>query len=471
MRSSLARTVALAAACAAGLSASLIAVPAQAEDAAPSERAAASRFGYKANIFGTKVLVNNVEVHTLRDANLQMPCTRMVGVERTVSSLASLPIDNELIKVAATTSRSKTYAANGINGVRAISTVADIELGGKLGGVPTPVLKIKGLESVADSFYDAKAAGGKGAFRSTSSFGYQGLTLDLPEDSPISETLDTLFDALGIPADQVFDVVNVPVATLVDVLSSVGTITIPQLGAITLGTENTRRGTNFANAEAYALKVLVDATGEDTVLQLGRASSRISRPVPAGVFRSTMSALELNALDNLVSLGGISQRSIPCEGTFGKLRTVTTGTASLIHEELGVSVKGIKYLYKGLQKGATGRGFTAAQLGEVRVAVPGTLDILIKGLSSRVDVFAPGKGKEVRKKVSTTFAQIFVNGVDITKTLRPGSGYRFDNGVVRMLVQRDRNYYGTMLSGLVIQLTQLDTAIRLGEVSARFLTK
>jgi len=469
MKSSIVRTVAIAAACAAGLSASLTTVPAVAAPANASSKAAVTQFGYKASVFGTKVRINNVELRTLRDANLQMPCTRKVDVSRFQNSIGSLPIANDLIKVAASTSTSNTYrnGAKGVSGVRAINTVAAIALGGELAGVPTPVLKVQGLQSVADSFFDAKANGGKGAFKSDSSFGYKGLSLDLPEGNPISDTLNTLFDALGVPADEVFELVNVPVATLVDVLSSVGTITIPGLGAISLGTENPRVGNNFASSEAYALKLLVNATGEETTLQLGRASSRISRPVTAGVFRSTMSALELSALGDLVSLGGISQSSIPCEGTFGKTRTINTASASLVHDQLGVTLSGIKYAFSGLQKGKVGKGFTSATIGNIRLNVPNALDIVIEGLTSRVDVLAAKPGQRVQRKVTTTFGSIKINGQEVLP--RPGQPINFDGGVLKMLVEKERNFYGTKVNGLSIQFTDLDTKIDLAQVSARFL--
>lgn len=469
MKSSIVRSVAVAAACAAGLSASLTTLPAVAAAPDSAPKAAVSKFGYKASVFGTKVRVNNVELRTLRDANLQMPCTRKVGVARAQDSIGSLPIANDLIKIAASTSESKTYrdGAKGISGVRAVNTVANIALGGELAGVPTPVLKVQGLQSVADSFFDAKADGGKGAFKSDSSFRYQGLSLDLPEGNPVSDTLNTLFDALGVPADQVFELVNVPVATLVDVLGTVGTITIPGLGAISLGSENPRVGKNFASSEAYALKLLVDATGEETTLQLGRASSRISRPVTAGVFRSTMSALELSALGDLVSLGGIAQTSVPCEGTAGRTRTINTATASLVHDQLGVTLSGIKYAYMGLQKGQSGKGFTSATIGKITLNVPSILDIVITGLTSRVDVLAAKPGQRVQRKVTTTFGSITINGEEVLP--RPGKPIDFDGGVLRMLVEKERNFYGTKVNGLSIQLTDLDTKIDLAQVSARFL--
>ncbi|MDO9497414.1 MAG: hypothetical protein Q7J48_17060 [Nocardioides sp.] len=468
MRSSFARTVAVAAACAAGLSASLTVSPAGAADPGQAERAAVTRFGYKASVYGTKLLVNNVEVRTLRDADLQLPCTRAVGVSKAKPSIGSLPIDNDLIKIAATNSTSKTYrdAERGINGVRAVSTVADIALGGEIAGVATPVLTIEGLQSVADSYYDAKANNGAGAFRETHSFGFKGMALRMPENSPIPAEVQQLLDILGQVTAPVTQIVN----QVIQLLTSIaGPLEIPGLGSISLGSASGKTGNNFAASEAYALRILVDATGEDTVLQLGRASSRISRPVPAGVFRSTMSALELTALNDLVSLGGIAQRSIPCEGTRGKVRTITTPSASLVHDQLGVTLTGMKYAYKGLQRGTVGRGFTSAQIGQVRLNVPNTLDIVVKGLSSRVDVASLKPGKRVARKVTTSFGSVFINGEQVFP--KPGQPVLFDGGVLKMLVQKEANFYGTKVSGLSIQLTSLDTKIDLAQISARFLHK
>lgn len=468
MKSSIVRSVAVTAACAAGLSAGLTTVPAVAAAPDASAKAAVTSFGYKASVFGTKVRVNNVELRTLRDANLQMPCTRKVGVSEVEPSILSAPlaIGNDLIKVAASTSESKTYrnAARGINGVRAINTVADIKLGGTLAGVATPVLKIEGLQAIADSFYDAKAKGGKGAFREKHSFRFKGMSLELPEESPVPQEVQQLLDILNQVTAPIAQIVN-QVITLLQTIT--GPLEIPGLGSISLGSASGRTGKNFASSEAYALQVLVDATGEETALQLGRASSRISRPVPAGVFRSTMSALELSALGDLVSLGGISQRSIPCEGTSGRTRTINTASASLIHDQLGITLSGIKYAFRGMQKGRTGKGFSSATIGSIRLNVPNLLDIVIEGLTSRVDVLATKPGQRVARKVTTSFGSIRINGQEVLP--KPGRPIDFDGGVLRMLVEKERTFYGTKVDGLSIQLTDLDTKIDLAQVSARFL--
>ena len=472
MRSSIVRAVALAAAGAAGVTAvGLAPAAAQAAERSPAARPAVSGFGYQANLFGTKVLVNNVEVRNLREADLQMPCTRQVGVSRVSKSTGSLPIDNDLIKISVSRSTSNTYrnAAKGIYGVRAVNTIGDISLGGTLGGVPTPRVRIQGLQSIADSYFNGKANRGKGAFKYDAEFKYQGLRIDLPEGNPVSDSLDQLFDALGIDPADVYDVVNVPVATLVDVLKTVGTLTIPGLGSISLG-DNRGYTTPFAaNSQAYALKISVDPELDgldETRLQLGRARSRISRPVPAGVFRSIMSAMEVNALNGAVRLGGISQKSIPCEGTRGKTMTVRTASASVIQEQLGIALKGIRYTYRGAQKGKVGRGFTAASIDQVSLKVPGTIDVVVKGLSSKVAVLSRDPDKRVVRSTRTTFGSILIDGKKVFP--KPNRPVRFDGGIIRMLVQEESNRWGAKVTGLSIQLTQLDVKVDLARVATTF---
>ncbi|MCD4534394.1 hypothetical protein LRP67_09895 [Nocardioides sp. cx-169] len=473
MRSSIARTVALAAACAAGLTAvGLAPTTAQAAERPPaSRRPAVSGFGYQANLFGTKVLVNNVEVRNLREADLQMPCTRQVGVSRVSKSAGSLPIDNDLIKIAVSRSTSNTYrkAAQGIYGVRAVNSIGDISLGGTLAGVPTPRVRIQGLQSVADSFFNGRADKGRGAFAYDASFKYQGLRIDLPQGSPVSDSLDQLFDALGIDPSDVYDVVNVPVATLVDVLTSVGTLTIPGLGSIALGESRGYTTAFAANSQAYALKISVDPELDgldETRLQLGRARSRISRPVPAGVFRSTMTAMEVEALNGAVRVGGIAQKSIPCEGTRGKTMTVRTKSASVVHEQLGIALQDLRYAYRGAQKGRTGRGFTSASIGQVSLKVPGTLDVVVKDLSSKVSVVSRDPDDRVKRQTRTTYGAILVDGKQVFP--KPNKPVRFDGGVIRVLVQEESNRWGAKVSGLSIQLTRLDVKVDLARVATRF---
>ena len=127
------------------------------------------------------------------------------------------------------------------------NVIADITLGGTINvlgnPVSTPVLKIVGLQSVADSWNDSTANGGKGKFGHAESFGFGGISLELPEGTPIPPEVQSLLDIItqAIPVNQI-------VNQLIDLLESVGTLEIPGLGTISLGhttgkaTDALRRG-------------------------------------------------------------------------------------------------------------------------------------------------------------------------------------------------------------------------------------
>lgn len=159
--------------------------------------------GYNATVYGTKVVLGGVEIGSLKDALVNRPCTRRTGLDSTTSSLLSTDVLPEalrdIVDLSASTSSTSTYrdAARGRYGSRAINTLADLSFGGTVLGQPTPQVVIRGLKSVADSFYSDRAAMGAGAFDRTS-FGYEGLALKLTEDDPISTSLQSLLDVLGV---------------------------------------------------------------------------------------------------------------------------------------------------------------------------------------------------------------------------------------------------------------------------------
>ncbi len=79
--------------------------------------------------------------------------------------------------------------------------------------------------------------------------------------------------------------INQVVNQVVQLLTQVGgTIQIPGLGSLGLGTKHGKTTAHSAESSAYALKIEVDSPldGSKTVVELGRATSRISDPVPSG---------------------------------------------------------------------------------------------------------------------------------------------------------------------------------------------
>lgn len=465
MNRNLRKAVAVSAVCAValagGVASNAAAVAKTGQSAAKAGRI--TQFGYKANVFGTKVVVNGVELRNLKDALAVQKCTRMLRGETVKgSSLGTdaLPIGNDLIRISPSTSKTLTYRAGDRFGVRGTNVIADIKVGGTIDvlGTPvtTPVLKIEGLKSVADSWNDTNANGGKGKFGHDESFGFGGISLEIPEGDPIPEEVQDLLDII-----QENQPVTQTVNQVIDLLEQVGTIEIPGLGSLALGRTKGRATDHYAEANAYALKIQVDnpQDGSKTVLQLGRAVSKITGGVESGVFRSTMSALDLQ-IGDLVQFAGVSPQNIPCSGTNGKVRSKKVGAASVLGL---VNLSGVKYSWMGKQKPkGKAKGWVQSEIG--RVEIPAA-QIVIDGLLSRVDMKSRGLNQKVQRKVTTSLGSVTIAGTPISLT--PGQTYAFDGGTLRYQIVQNDDFYGTEVRALQITLFEQNTVLTLGQSAGR----
>jgi hypothetical protein len=422
-------------------------------------------YAYRANTFGTKVVVNGVELKTVKDAQALQKCTRQLRGEIVKGSSLStdaLPIGNDLIHISPSTSRTQTYHTGDRYGVRGINLIADISVGGKVANIQTPVLKIQGLQSVADSFVDSAT----NRYGFASDFGFQGISLEIPAGTqlpPEAQQLLQIVNQVATPVNQVVDQV-------VQLLTQVGgTIVIPGLGSLGLGTKHGKTTGHSAESSAYALKIEVDSPldGSKTLIQLGRATSRISDPVPAGVFRTTMSALSVD-LGGLLSFGGVSQTSVPCEGTDGKTKTKTIGAASIPGV---VSLSDVQYSWSGQQltKGTGKRakdkanGFVQTRIGQVSIPAAG---LVVNGLTSRVGMRSRKENAPVKSTASTSIGSILVNGTPIAP-LQPGETRDIPGGVLKYAIRSNDSFYGTENEGLQVVLFQQNLVIDLANVNGQ----
>jgi hypothetical protein len=458
---------ALAAAVAGGLAPTSGAAAEQHHDR--GQRGGITPYAYRANTFGTKVVVNGVELKTVKDAQALQKCTRQLRGETVKGSHLGtdglLPIGNDLIKISPSTSRTQTYHSGSRYGVRGINLIADIAVGGKVGGIQTPVLKIQGLQSVADAYVDAGGNRGADRYGYGSSFSFQGISLEIPSGTPLPPVVQQLLQIVNQAATPANQVVN----QLVQLLSQVGTIDIPGLGSLGLGSKHGKASAHSAESSAFALKIQVDSPvdGSKTVIELGRATSRISDPVPAGVFRTTMSALDVNVGD-VLSFGGVSQTSIPCEGTHGNTRTKTIKAASVPGV---VSLSDVQYTWSGKQltaghgkhKRNRAKGFVQARIGQVSVPSAG---LVINGLTSRVDMRSRRENAAVRSKASTSVGSITINGAPIAP-LQPGEAREFDGGALTYGIRSDVSFYGSANEGLQVVLYQNNLVIDLAMVNGQ----
>ncbi len=439
---SLKSAVAALAVCATGLAGALVtATPADAGNASDGDRPVKTNLGYKATAYGTKVIIDGVELRNAKEAFAQQRCTRYAGRDVLKSSTLSLP-DNELVKVSAATSQTKTYAENGVKGVRGVSTIADLALGGEFQGVQTPTVSLTGLTSVADSFRKAD-----GTFGHQESFTFEGLKIEnLPEQIP--PELQDLLDILGSTTG---DLVN----QVLDLLTSVtgNTIEIPGLGSIGLaGVKSGHAGPHSAASQTYALRLLVNATGHDTVITLGRARTAISEPVPAGVFHSRAMGLEMLGGNDLLRLGGLQEQALGCSGSNGKVKTHKIADVRVLGGL--VNLTDVEYALMGDQsRDGSARGFVASKIGSIDIP---SLGLVIDGITSKVNVRKPADATKVVRKVRAGIAKITVNGEEIAVPTKLGQVVELGDGNVLKFGKISRsNWTGVEAHGLVLELPDL----------------
>ena len=177
----------LAAAVSLGLSAALAlstgAAPAQAGGSADARAAASDQltdFGYRADVYGVKLVTDNVEALNLKDAHAQLLCTRAVGqvveqqsvvlASRTTRSSTSRPAraaPTPTPKARPTASAASTPSATSASAARSPLT--------------TPRLVIEGLQTTAHAFHTPQGYG------HDEGFDFASITLDLLDGTVVRQ--------------------------------------------------------------------------------------------------------------------------------------------------------------------------------------------------------------------------------------------------------------------------------------------
>ena len=277
-----------------------------------------SNFGYRADVYGVKLVTDNVEAFNLKDAHAQLRCTRAIGADRRADvgpQRPGQPADQH---------RREHQPHRHLQGGRrptasAGSTpIGDIRIGGEIAGVKTPTPGDRGPDHERQRLphaaglrppggvrlrqHQARAARGHPPRRARRS---------RPCSRPLDQVTDTVFEGTDEVANEIFKVLQ----------SATAPIQIPGLGSIALGKVRGTANAKKATSEAMALEILVDAGGSRQLVEIGSANARIGAPAPAGVFRAGGTALDLQALQSSLRFGNVQHKSIPCEGTLGKTKT------------------------------------------------------------------------------------------------------------------------------------------------------
>jgi hypothetical protein len=420
-----------------------------------------TKFGYRGDVYGVKLVTGSVEALDLKDAHAQQLCTRTAGRVVEQQSAVSVP-DNPLIRVSASTSRTETYVDGATHGVRGTSTIGDISIGGTAGQLTTPRLVIEGLRTTAHAFHTPKGYGHAEGFTFTS------ISLELL-DGTVVEQLPPELQQLVAPLDQVTDTVftgtQQSAQQVFQVLSDVTRpIAIPGLGSIALGYRNGRANRHHAQSQASALRIEVTAGDRHQLVELGTARVRMGGPAPVGVFRSGGTAMDYQALQGALRFGNVQHKALPCQGSRGRTQTYQVPQARQL-VPVPVLLDGVTYQVNGdqLRRKQVAKGWSRTAIRSVSVP---TAQLVITDVSSRA-AMRQKAGERVRSKVSTAIGSITVAGQPV-EVPAPGGVVDLPDGIgeiQRQLV--DTGYRGSQVIGLRVKLYSDAVVIDLARTAGR----
>ena len=200
-------------------------------------------------------------------------------------------------------SRNSTFQVNGTTGARSVSELDAATIGdGRLG------ISIRNLRGLSTAF-----AQSTGELDARSSFTFSSIRV-------------TGSDAGLLPAD-VQNLLNGPVNQVVNRLRTGQPIEVPGLGELTIGDRQDEVTSSYATSGSTGLNVTlygVDGQrggGDDSVVTLGSTMARISNASPDGLLVGQAYGLDAVAADGHVVVGPDVRKSLPCEGTDGRILT------------------------------------------------------------------------------------------------------------------------------------------------------
>lgn len=234
-------------------------------------------------------------------------------------------------------------------------------------------------------------------------------------------------------------------------------VTIPGVATIYAGQHTTRDSANGSVADAYALRVDVIPTGSH--LKVAHSHAELSSGMTGGVFGGHAAATRVvSALDGTLKSGPNPLLHMPCEGTYGKLRTRSLANGSLADQLLFQNANSSE---RGSQGAGWAHGMSRASVGRVNLGG----QVVISGVVGKVSVVRHGH-KVTKSTKGTQLGTLTVAG---QKQTFPKTGVLEIPGVVKLersVVTRTHN--GISVIGL--RVTYLDgtgAVVDLGEASLK----
>ena len=428
-----------------GTAASLVA-------AVPVAQAADGRhitdYGLQGRAFGSVAKAESLGVGSSASAPARIGCTRMTGVESRNAITEAGGETGSVFRVSGVDNTTRTYRTKRRIGSRSVSTVAEAVLGDLAG----PHIILDRLRTRADAF--ARRASGKLGTRSASSSA--GIT---------GRTGTALDDLLGGGDASLKD--------LLDAISAEGgSLEIPGLGVLRTGSSRHRTNVHFARAGTTALRGTLygqdgQSGGEDDVrIVLGRAESTVRRDLPAGVFRGRAVPLEGSLVGDLVSVGRVNDRPLPCPGTDGDVRKSAIAGVDLGNAAV-VDVGALRTRVFGVQRQrGSARGWTESRVSDVDL---GGGAIELRGIVGRVNVQTDRRGRMTARNIKgSTVGAVIINGEELAAP-EPGDVVTVDDVARLEFFVADKSRRGASVTAVRVTLlggTAAGSVLELGQARA-----
>lgn len=414
-----------------------------------------TNYAFKGWSFGTYAATGQVGVTSGPTAYSWMGCTRTAGLERN-RSVAEVKAPPGMYIGAVRTS-TKTYhnAQTGHTGIRTTNHVAKVVLGDPSG----PHLAIDGLESQGYAY-----ASRDGKLHARNVFN----SVDIKAHTG-NEELDGVLNKVGFGLD---DLIKMITHSLPD-----QQLEIPGVAMIRVGKTVTKVASSYAWANVHALRIRLYGPNptnpaDDVQVVIGRSHALIYKDVPRAVMGGNAYGIKATALEEMVTVGPIVERSVQCRGTGGVIKSAHTASANLgmadvvVVDGVGARAYGTQDT-NGSRPGGGIRAWTEGRIAQVRIGT-GDSSIVVNGIIGRATATQSATGTMRLSSAGTKILSLVIGGEvvelpDLGDEITIPGLARIQAGVVT----KRRNFIEVVaLRITLLEDTAAKTVVNLGKASA-----
>jgi hypothetical protein len=156
--------------------------------------------------------------------------------------------------------------------------------------------------------------------------------------------------------------------------------------------------------------------------------------------------------NDLVSLGGLEEQSLPCSGSNGKVQKHSIADVSVLGGL--ATLTGVQYALMGDQnRNGSARGFVSSKIGSLNIP---SIGLVIDGITSKVNLSKAAGTTKVQRSVQTGIASITLNGEKVAVPTKAGQIVDLGNGnFLKYRVKSRNNWTGVETRALVLTLPDL----------------